>query len=928
MMIETVLSRSVRVICAGGLALGMQAAVAQSADQPVQRVEITGSSLKRVDAETALPVQVMNRAEIARTGATSTQELLSTVSALSSAGSTTNATGAGSSTYGLSSISLRGLNAERTLVLVNGRRLAAFAGGGGASVNVNVIPLAAIERVEVLKDGASGVYGSDAVAGVVNFILSKSFQGVEVTGGYGSPTEHGGGQNGKAAITAGFGDLENQGYSLVVSASYEKEKLLRASDRSYSASGNKLPYYSAGATGQGNIEGAVIPGKYPNDREPGLFGTSPGSGYGNPLAASGKCDTIQMFKNSTNSTKGAPYCAFDSAPYVGLIPDRELKNLTANGAFKINNDHQLFADVLYSESVVNQNFQASPLRRSFMETDAQFAKQGVDPSLILYPSNPVYQSIAVPYLTSQGFTSLIGKPLAITSRVFDFGGRSSEDTAKQSRVVVGAKGTVIGQDYEVAVASNQSKVHGTVPSGYFSQVAYARIINDPANNWNPWAPGGVQTGALAEKLKAAQYSGDTLVGKSKSDSFDSKISGDLPALAGITAQYAAGYQVRHDTFTTHPSAALESGDIAGLGGATPPVDKGRTINSVFAETNVPLMKQLDLGLALRRDDYSDVGASTNYKVNARWQPVKAVLLRASAGSGFRAPTLTDLWQPQTTGSSAQFSDPATKQNNLQVNAVSGGNPNLKPEKSQQRSVGLVLSPVTNLTVGLDWFKIKVSDILATPSAQEVVSGFRKGDPAYKNLVRLAGNDVDLIYTTLANTGNATVKGLDLFAQYRQNTSIGRFDVGLNGTYMDQFDQTSPGGNISHKVGTLVDKDGNPVLGADSGGVILRWKHALSGTWTQGPVAVTLTQNYTSRYETGHRQEDDVRNFIGAQATYDMNVTWKGIKNLTLAAGVRNMFDKQPSVFVPVSNQFQAGFDIAQYDPRGRFVYVNAGYAFK
>lgn len=927
MMLEKALSRSIRLLCAGGLVFGMHAAMAQSDNQPIQRVEITGSSLKRVDAETALPVQVMSKADIARTGATSTQELLASVSALSSAGSTSNASGAGTSTYGMSTISLRGLGEERTLVLVNGRRLAAFAGGGGAKVNVNVIPLAAIERVEVLKDGASGVYGSDAVAGVVNFILSKSFQGVEVTGGYGSPTEHGGGQNSKASITGGFGDLDTQGFSVVLSASYEKEKLLRASDRSYSATGNNLPYYSAGATGQGNIEGAVRPGQYPNDREPGLFGTSPGTGYGNPLAASGQCGTIQMFKNSTNSNKGAPYCAFDSAPFVGLIPDRELKNVTANGTFKINNDHQLFGDILYSESTVNQNFQASPLRRSFMETDDQFAKQGVDPSLILYPSNPVYQSIAVPYLTSQGFTKLIGKPLAITSRVFDFGGRSSEDTAKQSRIVIGAKGTVVGQDYEVALASNESKLHGTVPTGYFSQVAYARIINDPANNWNPWAPGGVQTGALADKLKAAQYSGDTLVGKSKSDSFDAKISGDLPTFAGITGQYATGYQVRHDSFKTQPSAALESGDIAGLGGATPPVDRSRTINSVFAETSFPVLKTLDVGGALRRDDYSDVGASTNYKVNARWQPIKSVLLRASAGSGFRAPTLTDLWQPQTVGSSAAFNDPATGQTNLQVNAVSGGNPNLKPEKSQQRSVGLVLSPLNNLTVGLDWFSIKVSDILATPSAQEVVSGFRKGDPSYKNLVRLAGNDVDLIYTTLANTGNATVKGLDVFVQYRQNTNVGRFDVALNGTYMDQFDQTSPGGDISHKVGTLVDKDGNPVLGADNGGVVLRWKHALSGTWTQGPLSVTLTQNYTSRYETGHRQQDDVQNFIGAGSTYDMNVTWKGIKNLTLSAGMRNMFDKQPGIFVPVSNQFQAGYDISQYDPRGRFVYVNAGYRF-
>jgi len=925
MLKETILSRSVRVICAGGLALGMSVANAQD----IQRVEITGSSLKRVDSETALPVQVLSKAEISRTGATSTQELLNSVSALSSAGSTNNATGAGSSTYGLSSISLRGLGAERTLILVNGRRLAAFAGGGGATVNVNVIPLAAIERVEVLKDGASGVYGSDAVAGVVNFILSKNFEGLELSAGYGKPTQDGGGQNNKFALTAGFGNLAEKDYSAVVSLSVENERALYGADRGFAKSGVRPPYFVNGATGHGNIEGGIdTTQQYPNDRIAG-FGTSPGTGYGNPLAAAGKCADINMFKNPTNSTKGAPYCTFDSASFVGLIPQRELHNLTGNFAYKLNENHQLFADLLYSESNVTQRFQGSPVRRSFLESDAEFTKQGVEPALLLYPSNPAYQSVAAPYLTSLGgaAAALVGQPLAITSRVFDFGPRTSLDKARQSRIVVGAKGTVAGQDYEVALTQNESKLHGSVPDGYFSQVAYAKIINDPSNNWNPWAPGAVQTGALANKLQAAKYTGDTLNAMSKSTLFDGKISGDLPSFANITGQYAVGAQYRDEKYRTTPSPALETGDIAGLGGSVPPVDRSRKIKSVFGETNFPVLKTLDLGAAVRYDDYNDVGNSTNYKANARWQPVKAVLVRASLGSGFRAPTLTDLWTPQTIGTSASFDDPATKQTDVQVNALSGGNPKLKPEKSRQQSIGLVLSPVNNLTVGFDWFHVKVNDILATPSAQEVVSRFRAGDPAYQGLVTLSGNDVDRIVTTLANTGNADVKGVDVFAQYRQNTSIGRFDVALNGTYMDKYDQTSPGGEMSHKVGTLVDAAGNPVLGADNGGVILRWKHALSTTWSQGPWAVTLTQNFTQRYEAGHDLNDN-RTFVPSYALYDLNVNWKAWKSLVLNAGVRNMFDKAPPLFVPVSNQFQNGYDITQYDPRGRFVYVSASYTFK
>ena len=929
-MKETVLAHALRMMFAGSAAalMAMPAWAQQQAaeGEKMQRVEVTGSSVKRADSETALPVQMISKQDIQRIGATSTESLLASIASLSSAGATSSAAGASTGTSGLASISLRGLGAERTLVLVNGRRLAAFASGGGATVNVNVIPLAAIERIEVLKDGASGVYGSDAVAGVVNFILSKNFEGLEIAGGAGSPTTHGGAQNQKASLVGGLGKLDTDGYSAVVSASWEKEKALFGRDRDYAKSGNYMPYYVSGATGQGNIEGAVIPGAYPNDRAPG-FGASPATGYGNPLAAQGKCADIQMFKNPTLSSKGAPYCAYDSAADVNLLPARELANVTGNLTYKINDQHQLFADALLSRSVVTQTIQTSPVRRSFLVVDSAFTQQKVDPALILYPSNPVYQSIAVPYLQAQGFSSLIGQPLAITSRVFDFGPRQSRDVATQTRFVGGARGTVWGQDYEVAFSANRSKVSGTLPSGYFLQAAYAKIINDPANNWNPWAPGGVQTGALADKLKAAQYTGKSLDGWSDSDIFDSKITGELFQLDGRAVQYAAGVQARHESYKLAPSAALLSGDVGGAGGASTPVDRSRSISSVFGEINAPLLSTLEANVALRTDRYNDVGTSTNYKASLRWQPVRSLLLRASAGSGFRAPTLTDLWRPQVLGTTVAFSDPKTGQSSLQVNGITGGNPNLRPEESRQATLGVVWSPASWLNAGVDLFRIKVSDILATPSAQEVVSRFRAGDPAYAGLVVLNGNDIDLVKTVLANTGNATVQGADVFVTSRQNFGQGRLDVALNGTYMDKFDQMSPGGVMSHKVGTLVDAKGTAVIGADAGGVVLRWKHTLSATWSAGPLSSTLIQNYRSRYEAAHDLLGN-RVFMGAEATYDANVAWRGLRNTTLTLGVRNLFDRQPQTFVPIAAQFQYGYDASTYDPRGRFVYVNASYAFR
>ncbi len=919
---RTKVCSAVLVAFGGTLALGAAPAFGQ---QTLDRVEITGSSIKRIDVEGSLPVQTVTREDIERSGVTSTEQLLQSITAASSAGGTANATGAGSSTYGLATISLHGLGEERTLVLVNGRRLAIFANPSVAAVNVNVIPLAAIERVEVVKDGASGVYGSDAIAGVVNFILKKDYQGLELNVSTGTPTRDGGGQNHGVSVVGGIGNLQKDRYSLTFSASLEKDFALFAKDRKFAATGNQFPYIVAGATGQGNIEGAYTPGVGPVT---GQFGGSPGTGYGNPLAASDTCGTINMFLNPTPSNKGAPYCTFDSNTFVGLLPKRDLINLTANGVVKVNDAVELFGDVLFSKSTVTQKFQPSPIRRSFLLTDGQFALQGVDPALLISPSNPNYQ-IAADYLNANGFGALVGQPLAITARVFDFGLRTSEDENEQTRLVVGSRGTLFGLDYEVAAAHNESKTSGTVPDGYFSQVAYARVINAPGSDWNPWSL--TQSAAFNAALAAAgaKYTGGTLEAKSTADGIDGKISGELGKLSGGTVQYALGAAYREEKLQTTPSAALGTGDIAGLGGATAPVDVKRKVASVFGELLLPISKTLEGSLAVRADKYSIVGDSTNYKAALSWRPNQTFLVRGSVGTSFRAPSLIDLYTPETLGTSEQFDDPFTGETDLQVNALNGGKSDLKPEKSQQETIGVVFQPTPNFSAAIDLFNVRVKDYIQSPSAQLIVSRFRAGDPAYAGLVTLDGNgSVEQIDQKLSNTGGSTVRGLDVDLRYSENVADGKFSARLFGTYMLKFDETTPSGAISHRVGTIVDPAGNPVSGADNGGVVLRWKHALTGTYSTGAWAFTATQNFASGYEAGRNAIDNDRNFIPSFSTYDANITYTGIKNLRLAIGARNLFDKNPpGVFTPVSNQFQGGYDVTQYDPRGRFVYVAAGYKF-
>ena len=904
-----------------------------------ERIEITGSAIKRVDAEGALPVTVITREEISRSGATNTEELMQAVAAVSSMNAVNNSTGAGNSTQGRSSVSLRGLSGNRTLVLVNGRRLSVAVGGGvGGAVNVNNIPLAAIERVEVLKDGASSIYGSEALAGVVNFILTKDFSGIDLGVSGGQPTRSGGGQTSKGSLVAGIGHLAQDRYNVTASLSVERESQLFAKDRDFAKTGNVLPYLTASATGQGNIEGAYTLGQRVNGVwqegkvQPG-FGNSPGAGYGNPLAAAGKCGDVNMFANPTNTAKGAPYCTFDSNAFVGLTPEREATNFTLNGVFHFSDAAEIFGDIINTRSTSTQRFQPSPVRRSFLVTDAEFANQGVDPALLLKPSNVNYVT-AANYLTARGFGALVGQPLAITSRVFDFGPRTGRDVTDQTRLVLGLRGELLGQSYEVALSDSQYKLAGSVPAGYFSQVGYAKAVQ-ASNDWNPWSL--TQSAAFNAAIAPAKYTGSTLDGTTKSKVADAKLAGDLMQLPAGALAYAVGLQLRDESYQTRPSAALFSGDVAGLGGAQLPVDRSRKITSLFAELVAPLVKDLEGNLAARHDRYNDVGNADTYKASLRWQPMRGLVLRGGAGTGFRAPTLVELWLPQTLGTSAQYTDPRFPNNpNVQTNEVTGGNPLLKAEKSKQQTLGIVFSPIDAVTVSLDYWKLQIEGIITAPSTQEIVTRFRAGDPAYQSLVILsADGQVDRTFAVNNNVGAAKLEGVDVDASLRLPLAGGRLEAHLNGTYFIRYDQVSPGGATSHKVGTMVEdtfdaqgvRASQPVLEADGGGVVLRWKHKLSATYSLAGWALTLAQNHYTGYRTKDRQLDGEKNFISAQSIYDAQVGYSGFKNLKMAIGVKNLLDKNPPLYVPASNQFQAGYDISTYDPRARFVYGSVNYRF-
>ena len=885
------------------------------AQQKVEEVFITGSAIRRIVSDEALPIQVVTKEEIKSFGVSNTEELMKFMPiAQSMGGAHSSLDGAGGvSNYGQATISLRGMGDQYTLVLVNGRP---------ANGNLNLIPLAAIDRIEILQDGASSTYGSDAIAGVVNFIMTNKFQGMEINANVGTPTRPGGGQKKTFGVTVGKGNYASDGFNITGSFSAETEKELYAGDRDFAKTGNVFPYLVGGATGQGNIEGGWIPGV-------GKASTFKGSTwYGNPMAASDKCGDISMFLYPRPSAGKAPYCMYDSAKDVRLVPEREALSVSLSGKYKLNNSVQLFGDAIISQTDLTSRYQPSPVRNSFLTTDSLFALQKVDPALLINPSNPNYK-IAADYLTKQGFSSLVGQSLAITSRVFDFGPRTNTNNLNDSRLVAGARGDLNGHAWEAAAYSMTSKIDSGVADGYFSQVKFAQIVNS-RNDWNPWAPAAAQTDAFKQAVQAAKYVGSTIGINTKTVGGDAKITGPAFNAPGGEAMYAAGVQYQKYELERNPDAALASGDIAGLGGAQLALTKDRSNTAAFGELSIPVSKTLELNTSARHDNYSDFGGADTYKANARWKASNIAVVRASLGTGFRAPSLTSLWTPQTTGTSAQFTDPKfPNMTSQQVQEVSGGNPNLQPEKSKQKSIGLVLTPVKNLTIGIDAWNIEIDGKITSASAQETVSRFRSGDAAYAGLVTLnpATGMVDQVKSVFANIGTASYSGIDLNAAYKMNLESGTLGLSMYGTYMNKADETSPSGTVSRKVGTMVESNGDPVIGADSGGVIVKWKHLLSVSYETGPWRYTLGQNFYTGYRTGDRQLDGEPNYVPNQTTYNAQVSYSGVKNLKLTLGVKNLFDKNPPIYVPASNQFASGYDISMYDPRARFVYLSANYKF-
>ncbi len=916
------------------------------AQQQLERVEITGSSIKRIDAETALPVQIITRGDIERSGVINVEQLLMSVSAVSSSGGLTASSVSGATTGGISAVSLHGLTSIRTLVLINGRRIAPYGigfTGDSVSVDVNSIPLAAVERVEVLKDGASAIYGSDAIAGVINFILRKDFTGVELSATYGDSTQ-GGARVQRASGAYGFGDLTKDRFNVMVVGSVQKESALFGRDRGFASSGinvGNLNDTTSGNTFPANI---FIPDLVVNpDFDPTDPDSKPRLGASrNPSAATG----CQLPYSQIDPLFGSRACRFDPSPLVQLVPDSERASIFASAKFAITNDLEAYVEASYNRNKQNNVIQPVPLSDQFALPPSHplfnVAPYNGFSTFLLRPSSPFYPTTYVQdQYTANGLPGTPLPDLLVRYRSAVTGDRDITDISEAPRLALGVKGAFAGWDFDTGFLHSQSKVREQVNSGFPSQSQILPILNSGIVN-----PFGPNSATVDAQLRATNFVGDAFKIKSTIDSLQGKVSRELVTLPAGALAVAAGAEYRKEKYLFDANPTIQTGDISGYGGNFLNTDKNRQVGAVFGEVVVPIVKGLEANAAIRWDKYEGVGNSTTPKVSLRWQPTKSFILRGSYGEGFRAPSLQDLYLPQTTGVTVPgLSDPlrcpTTKDGirdcTTQFPIVNGGNTALKPEKSKNTTVGIVFEPTTNSSLTIDWFKVNLKDNIAngiTPTTIILNNQTAYGslitrgqvDPAFPTLP----GPITSISQTNINIGSVFVSGVDVDARFAfPAEDYGKFVLGLVGTYFNRYDTENPDGTISPGVGE--------VNGA-TGGLIPRWKHRLSVDWTLGPWSATLAQNWQSPYNDllatfienpNANGEPLYQRRVKSYQTWDLNTTFSGFKDFKISVGVRNLFNTDP----PYTNaggqtSFQGGYDPQYGDPRGRFIYGTVTYAFK
>lgn len=935
MLKKTKLCTGLMVACGGVLLSAGQSAMAQTT-QSLQRVEITGSNIKRSDTETASPVQVISKQELDQSGKGTVAEFLQTLTA-DGQGSVPFTYGRGFSGATSAGISLRGLGANATLVLLNGRRITTAVLADDAQrtyVDLNQIPLEMVDHVDVVKDGASAIYGSDAVAGVVNIILKKNFSGTVLKASYGTSYK-GDGNEPRIALTHGFGDLVKDGYNVILNAEYGKKGSIYYRDRTgrgpvgVSAIGqpqwgfdpdagpsNNIPRQGGNGwipAGVNNSASTSIIGNVRNPTTLNYYSRSDPAGVGFtrtfPNAATYCGANANLPQNNPNGG-----CIIDVRQAVSQIqPSQESGSFSGRVTKQVTPDIEGSLDFgFYQVRTSVDGLPISPSAGFYLPNGTVVSQTAVTLLGANHPDNPYFGTAArLSYL-----------PL------YDTGVTPVNSAAHSERLAGALKGTYMGFDFDAGLIWSEAQQTDTSVKTVNWRVKNALLNPTPANVatatafspayaalppgtvWRIGENAGLNSAAMYNALLADQERN----GYSRLYGADIKVSKEVGQLPGGPIGIAVGLEARREQNALPLYSGF--GDYQGL--SLTAYSGKRNIYATYVEANLPVIKQLELNAALRYDHYTDAGDSLTPKVGIKYKPISNLALRGTYSRSFRAPSSTE----NSANSLAAFGGATVNDNvrcaaltadgvaaatvaanclNVAPTFIQSGNPALKPEKSTSFTLGLVFDVTPKSSVTVDAWQIKRKGLPVIEQPQSAVdAGQLVRDPATK----LSPNDPGSILNgsvIFQNSAESLTSGVDLEAKTKWALgTYGGLTTGLTWTHLIIQRVTDADGTVHNYAGTHGDCNITNCIGSP------REKVSFNGTWDFAPWRVGLNVNYRGSYKNTDEQATvgcnqsllNGADFPGgckikSFTTADLSGAWKFGKNSEIFGSIQNVFDTKP-----------------------------------
>jgi len=962
-------------MCLSGVVVGMQAAQAQTApdvsNTPTNVVQVTGSRISAPGAESPSPLQVLTAADIAASGATNLQELLLQNPTMGTPAISRTNSNFSTASAGVATIDLRNLGTSRTLVLVNGRRFVAGIPGESA-VDLNTIPTDFIERVELLTGGASATYGSDAVAGVVNIITKRNFNGFLLDAQVGETYEQGDDQKRKIGMTFGTSNAEGTA-NVMGHLGYSRQGAVMSRDRAASAFDQNSRLLRTGNPADAFIADRPFNSSFAPQ---GTIFTDT-----NSFTYDRAGNIIPV---STNGSATQAATGFNRSEYRAIAIPTERFLAAATGEMQINANHSVFFETNYASTKVSTNIEPYPLGAEDIfpasggQVPAESFINGVP------TRNPLVPQYAYDRISDNDGDGL--RDYYFTRRMADFGNRTSRAERDTFRLATGLKGLVFGNwNYEVYGAYGSTK-EAQDSSGqvnvlnFRSALQAVTDVNDLNGNGsrtdaicadaNARAQGCVPANVFGfnalspEAIRYIAAPGSLLTSTTQTLAGGS-INGELFNLPAGAVSIATGFEWRKEESRATPDALTQAG-LNG-GNAIPETSGDFSVKELFLESRVPLLKDKPFAKALnflgafRAGDYSTVGRTNSWNAGLEWQPVSDIKVRATRALSTRAPNINELYQAPSqdfptglvdpclgvTATSSGAFDAACRAspgvqaniaangafalNQADIQGISGfnrGNANLQAEKGRSTTVGLVITPrsipmLSRMSFTADYFKIDIADaIVATPRQYALQSCYSGSNPSFCNFITRrpaavganSAGSLDLIDTAVSNSGGLGTEGVDVTAAWNDRVGPGRMNARIAYTYVKEgYDQPLPGSDVDPFAGEI---------GAAKNKASLNLGYQWNGFNLQSTVSYIgrsyLDDQFLAQYDLAPRSIG-----IGSRTYTDLQLTYALHKTTELYMGLDNVFDtKAPPIISGLpGNSTGTETDAGTYDPIGRRFYV-------